>query len=243
MSDGELEYTVENKGDIQDKDLEADVLLQKKSRENAIEIIKNIARFAISAIWGVFGRKGIMAITEYNNISLALLIWGNFSALLVAFMILATAKLIIKYDATTSKGVIPIFCGLALGFLFACLPEITKMLEEANEANNPFFKRIYTSNVPGYGIMEFLGSTVSFVALVHITIELGRYLTKSIDGINRSIYLKIFSIFAAITIIALVNMLCSITYSQWHLAASMSPLQTFTDSIAVSLLNKFFPNN
>lgn len=138
------------------------------------------------SIWGVLGRKGLMALTTYNGSFLSGVIWANFAACIVMGMAVDSINLwreLVDSGAYANKGLIGVYVGITTGFCGTLSSFSSVILEAFNKSADTLPGDYYFYPNSAYGIMEFLAVIIAHMCLSLTGFQIGKHLIDLIDPI------------------------------------------------------------
>lgn len=136
------------------------------------------------ALWGVLGRKGLMALSTYNGSFISGVIWANFAACVVMGIAVESEnpwRELLESEIYANKGSIGVYVGITTGFCGTLSSFSSMILEAFNKSANTLPGDHYNYPNAAYGIMEFLAVIIVHMCLSATGFQVGKHCTEVFD--------------------------------------------------------------
>lgn len=207
------------------------------------------------SIWGVLGRKGLMALTTYNGSFLSGVIWANFAACIVMGMAVDSTNLwreLIDSGDYANKGIIGVYVGITTGFCGTLSSFSSVMLEAFNKSADTLPGDYYSYPNSAYGIMEFLSVIIAHMCLSLTGFQIGKHLIDVVDPalpvLSKKFYRTleklwiILGLAAFIIIIVLIGVKNDGSWRSWTFACFFAPFGALSRFFLSKYLNPEIKN-
>lgn len=218
-------------------------------------IMPIILSIVSGSIWGVLGRKGLMALTTYNGSFLSGVIWANFAACIVMGMAVDSAnvwKVLIDGGDYANKGIIGVYVGITTGFCGTLSSFSSVILEAFNKSADTLPSEYYSYPNSAYGIMEFLAVIIAHMCLSLTGFQIGKHFIDMIDpalpALSRKVYRTleklwiVLGLVAFIIIVVLIGVKNNGSWRSWTFACFFAPFGALSRFFLSKYLNHKIKN-
>mmetsp|Transcript_9313 Transcript_9313/g.11612 ORF Transcript_9313/g.11612 Transcript_9313/m.11612 type:complete len:391 (-) Transcript_9313:101-1273(-) len=218
-------------------------------------IMPIILSIVSGSIWGVLGRKGLMALTTYNGSFLSGVIWANFAACIVMGMAVDSAnvwKVLIDGGDYADKGIIGVYVGITTGFCGTLSSFSSVILEAFNKSADTLPSEYYSYPNSAYGIMEFLAVIIAHMCLSLTGFQIGKHFIDMIDpalpALSKKVYRTleklwiVLGLVAFIIIVVLIGVKYNGSWRSWTFACFFAPFGALSRFFLSKYLNPKIKN-